>query len=154
MSKGERIEEFVRAMDLQPGTYHPCYLAYFECFNRQDYYEAHDVLEHLWLGGAGENYAFFKGLIQLAGAFVHLKKQHQRPWHPKDATRMRPASRLFVLAAGNLSSYAPAHYGLDVHGLLDLCEDYRARITAADFLANPWDPAAPPVLHLAPALPA
>lgn len=149
MSKGERIEQFVRSMDLE-GAYHPCYLAYFQCFNRQDYYEAHDVLEHLWLRGKDENYAFFKGLIQLAGAFVHLKKQHLRPWHPKDATRMRPAVRLFILAKGNLAPYAPLHYGLDVADLLALCDTYIDRIKAADFLSNPWDPLHPPSLHPAP----
>ena len=28
---------------------HPCYVGYFRCWNEQRYYEAHDVLEHLWL---------------------------------------------------------------------------------------------------------
>src|ERR1041385_3444222 len=45
------------------------YLGYFECFNRQLYFEAHDVLEELWLTDRnGPNGAFYKGLIQLAGA--------------------------------------------------------------------------------------
>src|SRR5690242_1238657 len=51
------------------------YLAYFECFNRQLFHESHDVLEELWLADKhGRNYSFYKGLIQLAGAFVHLQK--------------------------------------------------------------------------------
>ena len=51
------------------------YLGYFACFNRGWFYEAHDVLEELWLANrTGPNYAFYKGLIQLAGAFVHLQK--------------------------------------------------------------------------------
>ena len=46
------------------------YAAYFHHFNRGDYYEAHDVLESLWLeGGRGaKSAAFYQGLIQLAGA--------------------------------------------------------------------------------------
>jgi predicted metal-dependent hydrolase len=73
------------------------YLGYFECFNRQLYFEAHDVLEELWLTQrAGPNYAFYKGLIQLAGAFVHLKKN-----------RLRPAAALFKLADANLEKYPP-----------------------------------------------
>jgi predicted metal-dependent hydrolase len=56
------------------------YLAYFECFNRGLFFEAHDVLEELWLEQkGGSNYAFHKGLIQLAGAFVHLQKGRPRP---------------------------------------------------------------------------
>ena len=49
------------------------YLGYFECFNRQLFYEAHDVLEDLWLPDrSGPNGNFYKGLIQLAGAFVPI----------------------------------------------------------------------------------
>src|SRR5262249_26033089 len=56
------------------------YLGYFECFNQQLFYEAHDVLEELWLGHRGQaNDLFFKGLIQLAGAFVHLQKGRLQP---------------------------------------------------------------------------
>jgi hypothetical protein len=56
------------------------YLGYFDCFNRQLFYEAHEVLEDLWLKDKyGPNGAFYKGLIQLAGAFVHLQKIVRRP---------------------------------------------------------------------------
>lgn len=45
------------------------YAAYFHHFNRGDYYEAHDVLESLWLerGRQAKGAAFYQGLIQLAG---------------------------------------------------------------------------------------
>ena len=42
----------------------PCYQGYFRCcFNEGRYYEAHDVLEHLWLGGgrADANTPFTRG---------------------------------------------------------------------------------------------
>lgn len=51
------------------------YRAYFDCFNQGLYYEAHDVLEHLWLVCQDANRSFFQGLIQIAGAFVHFQKQ-------------------------------------------------------------------------------
>ena len=58
----------------------PHYLGYFECFNRRLFYEAHEVLEELWLGQRqGPNALFYKGLIQLAGAFVHLQKSRPQP---------------------------------------------------------------------------
>lgn len=86
------------------------YLGYFGCFNRGLYYEAHDVLEEMWLPvrrqPAGD---FYKGLIQLAGAFVHLQKN-----------RLDPARRLFKLAENNLQKYPSRHQSLDVTGTLDL----------------------------------
>jgi hypothetical protein len=148
MSKGDRIEAYVASLGLAGREYDPCYLAYFGCFNDQEYYEAHDVLEHLWLQGAKENYGFFKGLIQLAGAFVHLKKQYLRPWHPKDANRMRPAVRLFLLAEANLVAYGTEHMGLDLNAVRRLIEDHVNRIRAARYQVNSWDPGAAPQLKL------
>jgi Domain of unknown function (DUF309) len=148
LNKAERIEAYVKSFGLDAEGFDPCYLAYFVCFNAQEYYEAHDVLEHLWLQREDENHAFFKGLIQFAGAFVHLKKQSARPWHPTDGRRMRPAVRLFALAAGNLSSYSPLHMGLDVSRVLDLASDHMSRIEASDFSTNPWTPETAPKLQL------
>jgi hypothetical protein len=80
------------------------YLAWFDCFNRQLYFEAHEVLEELWLPirrqPAGD---FYKGLIQLAGAFVHLQK-----------ARPGPAAALFRLADANLAKFADGHRGFQV----------------------------------------
>ena len=70
------------------------YLAYFDCFNHQLFYEAHDVLEALWLPVRRESDgAFYKGLIQLAGAFVHVQKN-----------RPGPAMALLRLARANLEA--------------------------------------------------
>lgn len=148
MSKGDRIEAYVQSLGFDGQSYHPCYLAYFACFNNQEYYEAHDVLEHLWLQGAGDNYAFYKGLIQLAGAFVHLKKQRERPHHHKDGRRMHPAVRLFALADKNLTPYAPVHFGLDIAQTLDLATRHVAHIVKSDFTDNPWHPERAPHLSL------
>ena len=76
------------------------YLGFFECFNQGLFFEAHDVLEELWLaqGRTGANYGFYKGLIQFAGAFVHLQKD-----------RLDPARRLFLLAQANLRQYPLMH---------------------------------------------
>lgn len=148
--KSERIEAYVASLGLEGSTFDPCYLAYFGCFNAGEYYEAHDVLEHLWLQGAGGNYAYFKGLIQFAGAFVHLRKQYERPFHPKDGRRLRPAVRLFALAQQNLSAYGPRHLGLDVNAVLYLGNELTTRIKASDFQSNPWSPETLPALHLRP----
>jgi len=80
------------------------YLGYFECFNQGRFFEAHEVLEDLWLADRkGPDGSFYKGLIQLAGAFVHLEKK-----------RPSPASALFKLALGNFENYPAIHHRLDL----------------------------------------
>ena len=103
------------------------YLGYFECFNRQLFYEAHDVLEELWLGQRGQtNDLFYKGLIQLAGAFVHLQKN-----------RLRPSAALFKLARTNIGKYPATHEALEVTRVLGLIEDWLGRLEATNFEVNP-----------------
>ncbi|MEX1117500.1 MAG: DUF309 domain-containing protein [Terrimicrobiaceae bacterium] len=150
MKKSERIEDFVRSLALEGDpSRHPCYLAYFECFNEGDYYEAHDVLEHLWLKGRDDNHSFFKGLIQFAGAFVHLKKQYERPTHPKDGRRLHPAVRLFRLALTNLEGYPNPYMGLDLAGVQALGQSMISRIEVGEFAINPWTPESRPRMSLA-----
>jgi len=151
MKKSDRINQFVTSLGGDPRiALHPCYQGYFTCFNAQQYYEAHDVLEHLWLQTRGADYAFFKGLIQFAGAFVHLQKQHLHPTHSKHGRRLRPAVRLFHLAAANLTPYAPYHLQLDVAALCALGQQHANAITRSDFTLNPWQPATAPQLRLTP----
>ena len=110
MNKHARMTAFVAGLDADPASVlDPCYQGYFRCFNEGRYSEAHDVLEHLWLQGGrtDPDHAFYKGLIQVAGAFVHLRKQHEHPAHAKHGRRLRPAARLFALAAANLAAYGP-----------------------------------------------
>jgi hypothetical protein len=154
VKKSQRMETFVEELQLgitvREEGFDPCYLGYFECFNSQRYYEAHDVLEHLWLknGRTAPDYAFYKGLIQLAGGFVHLKLQYARPDHPTHGRRLHPAERLFLLASRNLAPYRPHHLGLDLDGPVSLGEKYAALIVKADFLHNPWSPETAPLLYL------
>jgi hypothetical protein len=127
----------------------PCYVAWFERFNACEYYEAHDVLEALWLRTSDSNRGFFKGLIQIAGAFVHLRRQRERPLHAKDSMRLRPAARLFLRGAEHLAPYGAVHLRLDVASLRAFCESLARGIEASGFAENPWNPATPPHLKLA-----
>jgi Uncharacterized conserved protein len=115
----------------------PHYLGYFECFNRQLFFEAHDVLEELWLQDrTSSNYSFYKGLIQLAGAFVHLQKN-----------RLRPAAALFRLAETNLQKYPAIHERLDVSATLALITAWLQRLEAGAFQVNPLIAGAEPRLE-------
>lgn len=155
MSKGERISQFVRDLEGDDAEFtgevakHPFYRAYFRCWNDQRYYEAHDVLEHLWLNRDSDDDNFFKGLIQAAGAFVHLQKNFEHPKHAKHGRRLRPAVRLFELAEKNLAPFGPRHHALDVAALLELLRGTREKIVASDFKTNPWSPQSAPKLELA-----
>jgi hypothetical protein len=154
MSKGERISQFVRELegddvDLTGDiSKHRFYRAYFRCWNEQRYYEAHDVLEQLWLNTDSTDDNFFKGLIQAAGAFVHLQKNFEHPTHAKHGKRLRPAVRLFELAEKNLSFFTPKHHSLDVAALIELLRSTKEKIVRSNFEINPWSPDAAPKLKL------
>ncbi|HEX4083767.1 MAG TPA: DUF309 domain-containing protein [Chthoniobacteraceae bacterium] len=145
MKKADKIQGMLREHET-PGL-PPEYAGYFTCFNRQEYYEAHDVLEHLWLRTRDGNHAFYKGLIQFAGAFVHLQKQYRRPDHPKDASRAKPAARLFGLAAKNLEAYRPAHLRLDVERVWKMSMAFAEEIARSGY-RNPWTPETAPRLEI------
>lgn len=105
----------------------PHYLGYFDCFNRGEFYEAHDVLEQLWLKDRhGPNGSFYKGLIQLAGAFVHLQKN-----------RLRPAAALFKLADANFKKYPPQHERINLQAVTELIAAWLAKVEASGFNLNP-----------------
>lgn len=102
--------------------YDPRYLAYFECFNRQRFFEAHEVLEGLWLPQRqAPNGLFYKGLIQLAGAFVHARKN-----------RAGPTAALLELARTNLSKYPANHEGLNVSGILTFIAEWLNQLNSPD----------------------
>ena len=115
----------------------PRYAGYFALFNRQKFYEAHDVLENLWLPGRhGANGNFYKGLIQLAGAFVHLQKN-----------RLRPSAALFKLARTNLEKYPRRHERLDLTAVQALIADWLQRLEQREFTVNPLTAATVPQLE-------
>jgi hypothetical protein len=155
MNKRERISQWLAEAtgeDVSPDQAdverHPYYRAFFHCWNEQRYYEAHDVLEQLWLNSESPDADFFKGLIQAAGAFVHLQKRFEHPSHAKHSKRLPPAVRLFRLAEKNLANFAPWHHGLDVAALCQLLSRYADEIVASDCTINPWSPDIAPTLKL------
>jgi predicted metal-dependent hydrolase len=124
-NKGKRISAMVE--QFRDGNLDPHYSGYFDCFNRQLFYEAHDVLENLWLQDRhGANGNFYKGLIQLAGAFVHLQK-----------SRLRPAAALFKLAQSNLDKYPREHEHLNLQTVHGLIQKWLADLERKDFSVNP-----------------
>ena len=123
--KSEKIATLIEAC--RGKDQDPHYLGYFECFNRQWFYEAHDVLEELWLATRHTpNDGFYKGLIQFAGAFVHLQKD-----------RLQPAASLFKLSRTYLARYPDKHEGLDLKSVLHLISQWLERLEEGCFTSNP-----------------
>ncbi len=111
----------------QGQAYEAHYLGFFDCFNRQVFYEAHEVLEDLWLADKkGPNGDFYKGLIQLAGAFVHLQKN-----------RLRPAAALFKLTRANLLKYPAQHKGLVLPEILQMISVWLTALEKGEYTLNP-----------------
>src|SRR6266702_386301 len=155
MNKRERISQWLAEAtgenvnsDQAEVERHPYYHAFFRCWNEQRYYEAHDVLEQLWLNTESPDADFFKGLIQAAGAFVHLQKRFEHPSHAKHSRRLPPAVRLFRLAGSSLSRFGPLHHGLDVAALCQLLRASADQIVGSDYKTNPWSPETAPKLKL------
>ena len=95
-----------------------CLRSFRACFNSGRFYEAHDVLEVLWLPvrrtPEGE---IWKGLIQLAAAFVHV--QHGRSG---------PALSLLRTARARLRQAGAAHPWVDLPAAIALADSWEARI--------------------------
>ena len=118
VDKKERMRHFAKTIK-DCGDWDPRYWGYFITFNESRFYEAHDILEDLWLECRRMPLdAFYKSLIQLAGAFVHLEKK-----------RYRPAGALFKLCQGYLRPYGDSCEGLalgEIHDLIDCWADHTA----------------------------
>ena len=144
MKKNERMEAWIGDWDADPRSHLPAeYRAFFACFNRGEYYEAHDILEHLWLRCQDSNRSFYQGLIQFAGAFVHIQKHCLFPGHSTHSRRLAPARRLFALARARLGAYPKRHLALNLERVQALGDHWSA-LTMGD--------ASPLAVHPAPQL--
>jgi predicted metal-dependent hydrolase len=135
--KSPKIDALLAGFAELPG-FDRHYAGFFRCFNAQLYYEAHDVLEEVWLPIRGRPQArFYQGLIQMAGGFVHLQKQ-----------RLGPAARLFALALANFEDYPARHAGIDLDAIRQICRQHRQVVIDSGETRNPWSKAYAPQLAL------
>lgn len=146
MGKHAKIAVRVAGWDRRTAR-HPCYLEYFRLFNAQAYYEAHDMLEHIWLGSEGERYLFYKALIQFAGGFVHLQHHHREPEHRIHGHRLRPAARLFRRSAELLGGVPADYEGLVIEEIIVMAVSSAESLESSGFARNPWHPDRAPQLR-------
>lgn len=72
-------------------------------FNAEEFYEAHEKWEKIWLWERGSDRLFYQGLIVLAGSFHHAKKG-----------RTLPAGKALTKGLEKLASYPAHHLGIDL----------------------------------------
>jgi hypothetical protein len=89
-----------------------------EEFNSGRYYECHETLEEIWQEEQGEVRDLYKGLIQVAAAFVHVSRGGYRG-----------AMRLLTTAVGYLEPYRPdGAMGFDVEAICRASEAALGRV--------------------------
>lgn len=93
----------------------PRFVEFIRLFNTEFFFEAHEVLEDLWLECTGDQKRFYQGLIQCAVAFAHWKRQN-----PKGARQV--ADR----ALTTLRQFGSEQEGVCVAQLVRSCESFFA----------------------------
>ena len=90
-----------------------------ELFNREQFFECHEVLEEAWLEAYGEQKTFLQALIQVAVALHHLRQGN-----------LTGARRLLTAGREKLSAFTPQREAVDVTGLLAALEPLRDAVRA------------------------
>lgn len=86
-------------------TYPDGYYRYFELFNHEEFWEAHEALEEIWR--ETDNDLFLRGLIVFAAAFVHVQRNNPSG-----------CRKVLEKCIAWLGPYAPRHWDLDVARVL------------------------------------
>ena len=87
-----------------------------DLFNREEFFEAHEVVEDLWNDTEGPSKEFLKGFIQAAVALEHHRRGNRRGF----LSVLETAERYLRRAD-------PGSGGLDVPALVRDLEEFRAR---------------------------
>jgi predicted metal-dependent hydrolase len=102
---------------------------FISLFNNKEFFDAHEVLEQLWLETEGEDKNFYKGLIQCAVALAHLQRGNRKG-----------ADKVCGTACAYLDRYPSAYLGIQNEALVQQMRDFFAN-------ANP-DLENPPVVNV------
>jgi uncharacterized protein len=92
----------MNSMDSATTTYDPRYLAGIVLFNRQDFFEAHEVWEDLWMDTASPEKRFYQGLIQAAVGLCHFANGN-----------LRGAAKLYGSSKAYMERYGSPFLGMD-----------------------------------------
>jgi predicted metal-dependent hydrolase len=88
------------------------FLKGIEEFNRQFFFEAHDLWEEIWVETVGDHRLFYQGMIQSAVGFYHLSNGN-----------LKGACSQFGKALSKLELYLPEYHGIDTQSLVKALVD-------------------------------
>lgn len=97
---------------------HPALVEGLRCYRAQEFFEAHEHWEGVWLSAAEPDKTFLQALIQVSAAFHHLHRKNTRG-----------AVSLLRRALRKLESYPREYGGVAVE---DLRESMRAWLSALE----------------------
>jgi uncharacterized protein len=89
------------------------FLEFIQLFNSEKFFEAHEILEELWLETKGPRKQFYQGLIQCAVAFAHWQRKNPRG-----------AIQVGNRGLNTLKMYDPEEEGIDVISLIQESENF------------------------------
>ena len=92
---------------------HPKLDEFIRLFNERLFFEAHEILEELWLETSGEQKLFYQGLIQCAVSLAHWKRNN-----PRGANQV--GARSFSI----LEKYEAERDGIFVQELISHCRNF------------------------------
>jgi len=92
---------------MQDGGADPRVRRFWELFERQEFFESHEVLEELWMAAPGSERNLYKGLIQIAVSLHHLCDGN-----------LRGARKVFDTACELLEPYQPSGAGVRLDRLV------------------------------------
>jgi predicted metal-dependent hydrolase len=86
---------------------------FISLFNQKEFFDAHEVLEQLWLETEGEDKNFYKGLIQCAVALAHLQRGNRKG-----------ADKVCSTACAYLDRYPSEHLGIENDALVQQMREF------------------------------
>lgn len=99
-------------------------LRFIELFDRQEFWESHEVLEDAWRRTRS---GFYHGLILYASAFVHVQRSNARGV----VAQLRKMEKA-------LRPYEPSYLGVDIEGILTAAVELRKMVEAAEEASKGW----------------
>jgi hypothetical protein len=115
---------------------HPLFVQGVDLFNREEFFDAHEVVEDLWQEFAGPERDFLKGFIQASVALEHHRRGNLKGLRSVGGT-----------SSALLRRYTPSTFGFDVEALLRDLEsflDATARGETPSYPRARWAAAAAP----------
>lgn len=89
------------------------------CFNREEFFECHEILEEAWREASFCHKKFLQGLIQIAVAFHHLRKNN-----------IAGTKRLLSEGLAKLIPFAPRYEGVNISAFAELLEAVKIAVNS------------------------